>query len=109
MWGGGRSGHDGLCRRSGRGAGAHVRRPWCAVRSGTGSHRANLPARTFVSVSYTHLDVYKRQRVGDDAELFEELRDLRRELADEHQVPAYIICSDATLRGMCRKLSLIHI
>ena len=25
------------------------------------------------------------------------------ELADEHQVPAYIICSDATLRGMCRK------
>ncbi len=44
-----------------------------------------------------------RSRVGDDAELFEELRDLRRELADEHQVPAYIICSDATLRGMCRK------
>ena len=44
-----------------------------------------------------------RSRVGDDAELFEELRDLRRELAEEHQVPAYIICSDATLRGMCRK------
>lgn len=44
-----------------------------------------------------------RSRVGDDAELFEELRDLRRELADEYQVPAYIICSDATLRGMCRK------
>ena len=44
-----------------------------------------------------------RPRVGDDAELFEELRDLRRELADEHQVPAYIICSDATLRGLCRR------
>ena len=44
-----------------------------------------------------------RSRVGDDAELFEELRDLRRELAEEHQVPACIICSDATLRGMCRK------
>lgn len=44
-----------------------------------------------------------RPRVGDDAELFGELRDLRRELADEREVPAYIICSDATLRGMCRR------
>ncbi len=30
-------------------AGTHVRRLWRAVRYGTGSHRANLPARTFVS------------------------------------------------------------
>ena len=30
-------------------AGTHVRRPLHAVRYGTGSHRANLPARTFVS------------------------------------------------------------
>ena len=44
-----------------------------------------------------------RPRVGDDAELFDELRSLRRKLADEHNVPAYIICSDATLRGLCRK------
>ena len=44
-----------------------------------------------------------RPRVGDDAELFELLRSLRRELADERDVPAYIVCSDATLRGLCRK------
>lgn len=44
-----------------------------------------------------------RPRVGDDGELFQDLRALRKELADEHGVPAYIICSDATLRGMCRR------
>ena len=44
-----------------------------------------------------------RPRVGDDAELFEELRHLRAELAQERDVPAYIICSDATLRGLCRR------
>lgn len=44
-----------------------------------------------------------RPRVGDDGELFQDLRDLRRELASERGVPAYIICSDATLRGMCRR------
>ncbi len=44
-----------------------------------------------------------RPRVGDDAELFEELRHLRVELAQERDVPAYIICSDATLRGLCRR------
>lgn len=41
--------------------------------------------------------------MGDDGELFQDLRALRKELADEHGVPAYIICSDATLRGMCRR------
>lgn len=44
-----------------------------------------------------------RPRVGDDAELFEGLRALRRDLAAERDVPPYIICSDATLRGLCRK------
>jgi ATP-dependent DNA helicase RecQ len=37
----------------------------------------------------------------DDA-LFEALRTLRRELADERDVPAYVIFSDATLRQMAR-------
>lgn len=44
-----------------------------------------------------------RPRVGDDAELFELLRGLRLELARERGVPPYIVCSDATLRGMCRR------
>ncbi len=42
-------------------------------------------------------------RIGDDAELFELLRARRRELAAEHAVPPYIICSDKTLRGICRR------
>jgi ATP-dependent DNA helicase RecQ len=37
-----------------------------------------------------------------DEELFERLRALRRRLADERDVPAYIIFSDATLREMAR-------
>jgi ATP-dependent DNA helicase RecQ len=44
-------------------------------------------------------------RVGEiecDEELFERLRGLRRKIADERDVPAYIIFSDATLREMAR-------
>jgi len=37
-----------------------------------------------------------------DEELFERLRGLRRKIADERDVPAYIIFSDATLREMAR-------
>ena len=37
-----------------------------------------------------------------DEELFERLRTLRRRIADERDVPAYIIFSDATLREMAR-------
>ena len=44
-----------------------------------------------------------RPRVGDDVELFERLRELRRELAAEREVPPYIVASDATLRGVCRR------
>ncbi len=37
-----------------------------------------------------------------DVDLFEELRTLRKRLADERDVPAYVIFSDATLRAMAR-------
>jgi ATP-dependent DNA helicase RecQ len=37
-----------------------------------------------------------------DAGLFETLRALRRRLADERRVPAYVLFSDATLRDMAR-------
>src|SRR5438045_9526205 len=37
-----------------------------------------------------------------DEELFERLRALRRKIADQRDVPAYIIFSDATLREMAR-------
>ena len=44
-----------------------------------------------------------KPRIGDDAELFERLRALRRELAEWRDVPPYIVCSDKTLRGLCRQ------
>jgi ATP-dependent DNA helicase RecQ len=37
-----------------------------------------------------------------DENLFDELKKLRRQLASEAKVPAYIVFSDATLRDMCR-------
>jgi ATP-dependent DNA helicase RecQ len=39
---------------------------------------------------------------GIDRGLFERLRTLRREVADERRVPAYVLFSDATLRDMAR-------
>lgn len=46
-----------------------------------------------------------RQRVGEiecDEALFAELRGVRRKLADERNVPAYVIFSDVSLREMAR-------
>lgn len=40
---------------------------------------------------------------GVDEALFERLRDLRRTLAKERSVPAYVVFSDATLRDMARQ------
>jgi len=40
---------------------------------------------------------------GVDHELFQKLRDLRRSIAQEHSVPAYIVFGDAALRDMARK------
>ncbi|MEM9082307.1 MAG: ATP-dependent DNA helicase RecQ [Planctomycetota bacterium] len=39
---------------------------------------------------------------GDEKELFEELRALRKQLAEERGVPPYVVFSDATLRALCR-------
>jgi len=39
---------------------------------------------------------------GVDRDLFETMRDLRRELADQRRVPPYIIFNDATLRELAR-------
>jgi len=50
-------------------------------------------------------DKQKRKPAGEiecDEVLFERLRRLRRRLADERDVPAYIIFSDASLREMAR-------
>ena len=44
----------------------------------------------------------KRSGIECDEELFERLRILRRKLADERDVPAYVIFSDVALREMAR-------
>ena len=41
---------------------------------------------------------------SNNPELFERLRALRKSLADEKSVPAFVIFSDATLRDMCEKM-----
>jgi ATP-dependent DNA helicase RecQ len=46
------------------------------------------------------------RRAGEiecDEILFEHLRKLRKRLADERNVPAYVVCGDATLREMARR------
>lgn len=40
---------------------------------------------------------------GVDADLFEQLRTLRRDLARDQEVPPYVIFSDATLRALARE------
>ncbi len=50
--------------------------------------------------------IEKDSWAGVDRELFEQLRRLRRKLAQQHSVPAYIVFSDATLRGLARKRPL---
>ena len=45
----------------------------------------------------------RRGEIACDEVLFDRLRTLRRKLADERDVPAYIIFSDATLRAMARE------
>jgi ATP-dependent DNA helicase RecQ len=39
---------------------------------------------------------------SDDRSLFERLRELRRRIADEERVPAFMVFSDRTLRGMAQ-------
>ncbi|MDC3414577.1 DNA helicase RecQ [Aquibacillus sp. 3ASR75-11] len=44
------------------------------------------------------------QSNDENLELFEELRSLRKRIADEESVPPYVLFSDATLKEMCRLL-----
>ena len=74
----------------------------------TGEGLALLKARTPVTLTKP-MDLPKAKRVvrreGDiacDEILFERLRALRRQLADERKVPAYIVFGDTTLRAMAR-------
>lgn len=70
--------------------------------------RAVLTSRAAITLTKT-MDLPKARRVsrreGDiacDEILFERLRELRKRLADERGVPAYIVFGDTTLREMAR-------
>ncbi|MFW5982095.1 MAG: DNA helicase RecQ [Halanaerobiaceae bacterium] len=44
----------------------------------------------------------KKHKISTDDELFDILRDLRKNIADQEGVPPYVIFHDSTLREMCR-------
>ncbi|SEO22143.1 ATP-dependent DNA helicase, RecQ-like [Amphibacillus marinus] len=53
-------------------------------------------------VRETHISQHDESDYNDD--LFEQLRALRKEMAEQEGVPPYILFSDATLKEMCRRL-----
>ena len=60
-------------------------------------------ARRAIDLLHEESDARSVPRVGDDVELFERLRELRTELAQEMQVPSYVVFPDKTLRALCRQ------
>lgn len=49
-------------------------------------------------------ETVKVREIAKDDPLFEELRELRRRIASEENVPPFVIFSDAALKDMCAKL-----
>ena len=75
-----------------------------ALKSRTKIALTKLPART-KSRDETPEARPRTKRTGDiscDETLFDQLRQLRREIADSRSVPAYIVFGDVTLREMAR-------
>jgi ATP-dependent DNA helicase RecQ len=70
------------------------------VLTGEETPRLLKPAKaTGARKSKVHEDSWE----GVDRGLFERLRDLRRQLAEEKSVPAYVVFGDASLRDMTRR------
>ncbi len=72
----------------------------------TDAGRAALKSRQRVTltkpVAPTAPEKHRAGEIACDEALFEQLRNLRKQLADERTVPAYIIFSDVALRQMAR-------
>ena len=62
-----------------------------------------LQPRKRKSTAQASAEVRRENWEGVDRGLFERLRELRKELADERGVPAYIVFGDATLRELARE------
>ncbi|HUF49399.1 MAG TPA: ATP-dependent DNA helicase RecQ [Longimicrobiales bacterium] len=61
---------------------------------------SNAVARASRATTRTRRNVIGDDAAIEDVELFERLRSLRKRLADESGVPAYIVFSDATLKAI---------
>ncbi len=70
----------------------------------TAEGRAILKERKQIFLMARSSEKAAQKKIEDcDSMLFEELRVLRKQLADERSVPAYVIFSDVTLREIARK------
>jgi len=66
-----------------------------------GARTVQLPKRSSTRARKSTFDT--KSWDGVDRDLFERLREMRREIAREREVPAYVILSDATLRDLARR------
>ena len=64
--------------------------------------KASACARRAVDLLREEAELDQLPRVGDDAELFERLRALRKEISTELEMAPYMVFSDKALRGLCR-------
>lgn len=71
---------------------------WQVIK-GAEKPRLSLPAEGPVKTAQTETEAWQ----GVDEGLFEQLRNLRKTIADDKEVPAFVIFSDATLRDMARR------
>lgn len=79
-------------------------RPFCfTIKRRAAARRSPARSRRAVDLLRAEAATDSRPRVGDDAELFERLRGVRRELALEREWAPYMVTSDKALRGMCRR------
>ena len=71
---------------------------WKVIK-GAEKPKLSLPAEGPVKTTQTAVESWQ----GVDEGLFEQLRVLRKQIADEKEVPAFVVFSDATLREMARR------
>lgn len=72
------------------------------VKRRASKRKASARARRAVDLLREEAELDQRPRVGDDAELFERLRALRKDISTELEMAPYMVFSDKALRGLCR-------
>lgn len=65
-----------------------------------------LRGKKLVSIKkvFAKQESISKEKVGYSIDLFDDLRALRKEIADRLRVPPFVVFSDAALKDMCRKL-----